>query len=779
MSVCFRQLRLGGILTAIKTSEHCIELNNVVTPYYHILSVGNSVYAFINVYIVPDAKVADTCRFVNAVNDSIASALAKVSNVFICGDLNHVSPRVFTNFGFHDSVTFPTRGPNYLDHVLTNTCATSVSGPSLSDHKAIFTLWNNPSRRNSAKKSHVLPKRKCKYVYSINHEMFNLDIAVSQPYWNLCSEALSVDEQWDMISGYTNFCKQNATTRLRTHGTFVHDKLNRKYERLKRQCLMNNDLVGVNVWAGLIRHRNSVHFDTLSSKDKWNFIKKNISCTVSTDDEEPDLDSCNTHFLRFEENYTDSSFIHHYTPSPTLPTPIDTCQVTSILKKLKPSSAVVNTDDIPPVLLRKHADVLTVPFTTLFNKIISNQRFPSSWKLAKVIMVKKNKRMKLQASNARPIAITFSGLKAFELHILDILTTQLPVDQWQFAYRKGYSTYDALHTITDFVTSSLDLRSTYVDCLCLDFSSAFNTIHRSTLLSLLSKYTDDWIMNIMCDYFTDRLQFVYHCGKSSNLCTVSRGTLQGAILSPLLFAYYTHDLCLDVSNAITVKYADDTTMVISVNNPADITNCNAALNELCVLYAERGLILNKSKTKALRFINKNSKLNFGSICLDNNPVTYVDSLKLLGFTFDSAFSFSLHVDNLSVRADQITYYFYYLLRQFGLNTALTYLKSTLISSCTYGLEFTSYFSPKSNTTSLFSKIHRLDRFFDFNSLIANTLASQRLQLVNGLVSPVHPLHPLYLQSVSYASTRSKFKRLPACKVLRQRFVSAVFTGLTA
>ena len=95
-----------------------------------------------------------------------------------------------------------------------------------------------------------------------------------------------------------------------------------------------------------------------------------------------------------------------------------------------------------------------------------------------------------------------------------------------------------------------------------DFSSAFNPIipqHLSRKLSLLGLNTS--LCNWILDFLTGRPQMVQIVNNTSITTTLSTGTPQGCVLSPLLFTFLTHDCtALHDTNHI-IKSADDTTVV--------------------------------------------------------------------------------------------------------------------------------------------------------------------------------------------------------------------------
>ena len=70
-------------------------------------------------------------------------------------------------------------------------------------------------------------------------------------------------------------------------------------------------------------------------------------------------------------------------------------------------------DLLPPLILKKAADFICSPLSSLFNQSMSNGHLPRDWVIANVIPVHKkgNKRL---ASNYRPIRLTSIIVKVME-----------------------------------------------------------------------------------------------------------------------------------------------------------------------------------------------------------------------------------------------------------------------------------------------------------------------------------------------------------------------------
>ena len=79
------------------------------------------------------------------------------------------------------------------------------------------------------------------------------------------------------------------------------------------------------------------------------------------------------------------------------------------------------------------------------------------------------------------------AMKCFERLVMAHINSILPdtLDPLQFAYRSNRSTDDTISIALHTALSHLDKRNTYVRVLFIDYSSAFNTIVPSKLITKL------------------------------------------------------------------------------------------------------------------------------------------------------------------------------------------------------------------------------------------------------------------------------------------------------
>jgi len=121
-------------------------------------------------------------------------------------------------------------------------------------------------------------------------------------------------------------------------------------------------------------------------------------------------------------------------------------------------------------------------FTHLINKVVNNGTPPSTWLKALVTPVPK-KTLPIDFSHLRTISVTSIMSRVTERLIArKYLLPALPSDQIldQFAYKPTGSTTAALIAITHHISRLLE-SSSYVRCILIDYSNAFDTINHPIL----------------------------------------------------------------------------------------------------------------------------------------------------------------------------------------------------------------------------------------------------------------------------------------------------------
>uniref|UniRef100_A0A8C6PEI1 Reverse transcriptase domain-containing protein n=1 Tax=Nothobranchius furzeri TaxID=105023 RepID=A0A8C6PEI1_NOTFU len=244
-------------------------------------------------------------------------------------------------------------------------------------------------------------------------------------------------------------------------------------------------------------------------------------------------------------------------------------------------------------------------------------------------------------------SISSHHLKSFFSPLLDPL---------QFAYRANRSVDDAINLALHFILQHLDSPGTYARILFVDFSSAFNTILPALLQDKLSMLN---VPNSTCrwitDFLTDRRQCVRLGKNVSTIQTISTGSPQGCVLSPLLFSLYTNCCTSSHDSVKLIKFADDTTLIGLISD-GDESAYRREVERLVYWCSSNNLELNAQKTVEMIVDFRKVTAPSLPLVLTDTPVTTVDSFRFLGTTITHDLRWEPSISSLIKKAQQRMYF---------------------------------------------------------------------------------------------------------------------------
>ena len=391
----------------------------------------------------------------------------------------------------------------------------------------------------------------------------------------------------------------------------------------------------------------------------------------------------NRFFARFETDRSSAA-----TPLPP-PTSTDTLtlqehEVRRVLRTVNPRKAA-GPDGVPGKVLRACADQLTGVFTRIFNQSLSQSIIPPCLKTSTIIPIPKKTAVD-SPNDYRPVALTPVVMKCFEKLISQHIRACLPptLDPHQFAYRANRSTEDAITIALHTALSHLEHLGSYVRMLFLDFSSAFNHIIPDILVQKLSHLGLStpiclWIK----DFLSDRPQSVRLGPHLSSKITLSTGSPQGCVLSPLLFTLYTYDCSpTHLSNTI-IKFADDTT-VVGLISGGDESDYRDEVNRLTEWCSVNNLQLNTTKTKEIILDFRKGRADPAPLYIHGDCVERVHSIRFLGVQMSDDLSWTANTTAVVKKAQQ-RLHFLRVLRRHNLEEKLlvTFYRATIESILAY------------------------------------------------------------------------------------------------
>jgi hypothetical protein len=131
--------------------------------------------------------------------------------------------------------------------------------------------------------------------------------------------------------------------------------------------------------------------------------------------------------------------------------------------------------------------------------------------------------------------------------------------------------------------------------LFMDYSSAFNTIVPTMLITLLRTLgLNTSLCNWIMDFLTGHPQVVRIGNTTSAMLILNTGASQGCVLSHLLYSMFTHNCVAKHDSNTIIKFADDTTVITDNDETA-----YREVIDLAVWCQDNNLSLNVSKTKEM------------------------------------------------------------------------------------------------------------------------------------------------------------------------------------
>ena len=299
-------------------------------------------------------------------------------------------------------------------------------------------------------------------------------------------------------------------------------------------------------------------------------------------------------------------------------------------------------DGVSPRLLKEGAPILAAPIAHLLSLSIHDSSVPLQWKSADIIPLPKSSTITLD--NLRPISLLSCIAKILEKRVLESVKDKLISSYGlnQFGFRPKSGTLFALISLTDFVTSQLDLPDNVgVAVISFDMRRAFDRLPYDQLFrSLLDAKVPQCFLRWCMSYFYGRRQRVILEGSvSSSFVNVTSGVPQGSILSPYLFACHMGSLRAANANSKMIKYADDVALAVPYTSERNAeSRLREELDSMEDWCRNRGLQLNQQKTKVM-FINKKGHVEPKILHLQS-----ADSLKILGVTLQKDLKWNSHID---------------------------------------------------------------------------------------------------------------------------------------
>ena len=386
-----------------------------------------------------------------------------------------------------------------------------------------------------------------------------------------------------------------------------------------------------------------------------------------------------------------------------LNSPILESEIEKLIKNLKNGKACSPVDSIINEYLKHSKNILLPLFTKHFNCVLDTGFIPEAWVKGVIIPVYKNKGDPAQTQNYRPITILSCLGKLFtsvlNKRLTNYIETNNLLNQNQAGFRSGFSCQDHIFTLYSLV-EILKARRKKLFCAYVDFSAAFDRVHRASLWqNVLNHNINGKIFQVIYNMYSNIKSCVSLQGSFSAYFDCQNGVRQGENLSPLLFALFLNDMQSYIESngglgielnddrdilwlkLLILLYADDT---VILSDTAE--NLQSSLNAFHNYCTEWQLNVNINKTKIIVFGARN--LNGYNFYLGDQPIDITSTYHYLGVTFSATGSFLQARKHISQQARKATYLLFAKAHNADLPVDLTLklFDHTVLPILTYGSE---------------------------------------------------------------------------------------------
>ena len=280
-------------------------------------------------------------------------------------------------------------------------------------------------------------------------------------------------------------------------------------------------------------------------------------------------------------------------------------------------------------------------------------------------LVKSKRKSLSNSDNYRAIALNSSLCKILDYILLDYFKDILQSSNYQFAYKKDFSTSLCTFTVMETIQYYRSRGSRVIASL-LDCSKAFDRVRYSKLFQIL---TDRGLCPLVIRlliimYFNIRAHVKWNSVYSDKF-SINNGVKQGGVMSPVLFTLYIDKLISNVIQAgvgchiggicsAIFVYADDIILL------APTRRAMQALLDKCEQFgAEYGITYNPDKCESIVF---GEQVNI-QLTLCNKILKMVDKVKHLGHCLSNSreiFSLAPMISDIKTRTNVILSQFRFL-----------------------------------------------------------------------------------------------------------------------
>ena len=158
-------------------------------------------------------------------------------------------------------------------------------------------------------------------------------------------------------------------------------------------------------------------------------------------------------------------------------------------------------------------------------------------------------------------------------------------------------------------------------------------------------------------YLTNRTQYVFYNGVSSETLRITCGVPQGSVLGPLLFLIYINDLPNISDKLQFFLFADDTNIYFDSHNLKTLEKTvNDELKKLSQWLNVNRLALNVSKTNFVIFRANKPLTHNVTLIMNRKALQQKDHVKYLGVLVDEHLNWGYHAQQVAKKIGRRNWY---------------------------------------------------------------------------------------------------------------------------
>lgn len=317
-------------------------------------------------------------------------------------------------------------------------------------------------------------------------------------------------------------------------------------------------------------------------------------------------------------------------------------------------------DGIPAEYVAVMFNVDPQRFVRILNQMLLWERIPDGWKVARLVLLRKEGKEREDPSGYRPICLVNSLAKVLEKVIVERMWAHVEltgsISASQYGFKRGTSTVDAVKKIMGIVEEAAAgsrRRRQIPVVVCLDVRNAFNSLEWTTIFQVLErKRFPTYLIRLIQEYFVGR-KVIGVSEEGEVALDITRGVPQGSVVGPLLWNLAYNDV-LEIKypdGVEPVAFADDLALAIVGQTEEEVVHKTTESVKMVSDWMEgRSLKLAIEKTQIVVMTGRR-RMREMVFNLNGVLVRPTDSVKYLGVWLDKSRTFKKHALETVKRAE--------------------------------------------------------------------------------------------------------------------------------